>query len=156
MTFTSSSTLFNVWWRDSDPTVILVADLISRAHLPSLRHLKQGRLVWRVVRGTPSLATSSIHLFTTVNLVLRDGGETKALPPNVFHLLSYYSFVQCNCHGCVLFTNKACRCGQIVHCCRQPLFVWLHYTIIKINEHVNSDLFTQWERCFTPYWSASL
>lgn len=104
----------------------------------------------------PSLATSSIHLFATVNLVLRYGGKTKALPPNVSHLLPYYSFVQCNCRNCVLFTNKVCRCGQITHCCRQPLFLWLHYTIIKINEHVNSDLFTQWGCCFTPYWSASM
>jgi hypothetical protein len=102
----------------------------------------RGVVGW-VVRGTPSLATSSIHLFTTVNLVLRCGSKTKALPPNVFHLFWYYSFVQCNCHSYVLFTNKACQCGQIAHCSRQQIFLWLHYTIIKINEHVNSDLFTQ-------------
>jgi hypothetical protein len=153
--FTSSCSLF-IAWRDSDSTVILVIDLISRVGFPSLRHLKQGRVVGWAVRGTPSLATSSIHLFTTVNLVLRYGGKTKALSPNVFHLLSYYLFVQCNCHSCVLFTNKVCQCGQIAHCCRQPLFLWLHYTIIKINEHVNSDLFTQWGCCLTPCWSASM
>lgn len=121
--FTSSSSLF-IAQKDSDSTVILVIDLISRAGLPSLRRLKQGRVVGWAVRGIPSLATSSIHLFTTVNLVLRYGGKTKALPHNVFHLLSYYSFVQCNCCSCVLFTNKVCRCGQITHCCGQAsLFV---------------------------------
>ena len=119
--FTSSSSLF-IAWKYSDSTVILVIDLIYRAGLPSLHHLKQGRVVGWAVRGIPSLATSSIHLFTTVNLFLRYGGKTKSLPPNVFHLLSYYSFVQCNCRSCVLFTNKVCRCSQITHCCRQPLF----------------------------------
>jgi hypothetical protein len=151
--FTSSSSLL-ITLRDSDSTVILVIDPISRACLPFLRHLKQGRVEGWVVRGTPSLATSSIHLFTTVNHVLRCGGKAKALPPNVFHLLSYYSFVQCDSHNYVLFTNKACQCSQIAHCSRQPIVLWLHYTIIRINEHVNSDLFTQRGCCFTPCWSA--